>query len=625
MEASRRAAAFAIVACAVGCTPRPEAPPPKPPVAVAARPAPPEPDLSPVPAPSERVLVARVQKPETLVETLASWAGLPLELEQVLPGRFREAPIVWEAPVEAVAVLSEHRGRPVLAGVISVGLRSTEEGRDFAESEGLTASRVAPGVFRLSGRDGPSCAIAASVGPTSARLVCGEAWSDVDQLLPYATRGLPNEDLGTDDLTLRAFAAPLQRRFRQEIDSVRVLAGLLLRRLQRDEPHFDRELSQVIYALSDEARALALDAESLELVARLDRTGRRMELEVGLSLSATSSFTAQVLSDLAQRGAPPSEAFWALPGMGSSASYLIPQDRERMAPIFTKIADLVDAYLESRGVSVASRRAPRELLQGSLTAAMGGGGQVSGALPVPSGATRVQRLEASLGWTVGYVQVAADRATRPFFDLARVLGDKRLFSALDGDLAKAVPKLTHRVVRVPGVAARATAFKMTLPPPWVDVLLDDGPSGADKNHATKGRSPSASLTFLMVPEGESTLFAISADEAECVRRLSDLHAGRGKKLSDLAELSWLREKKLFSGGYTSLESLSDYLTSRLGADRSGLFQSAPYQGRSLWPSAVSAERRPGGGVLARWAMVVPGDAFADLAVLIPSLVFAGSP
>src|SRR5262245_48061987 len=95
------ALALTCAACGGAATPPPQGPATPPP---ASKPAPlvETPDLSPVPAPAGLFVVGRINRPTTLTDTVARWAGLPVGLRQVLPlsGKDLDAAIAWDAPIE---------------------------------------------------------------------------------------------------------------------------------------------------------------------------------------------------------------------------------------------------------------------------------------------------------------------------------------------------------------------------------------------------------------------------------------------------------------------------------------------------------------------------------------------
>ena len=126
------------------------------------------PDLSPVPAPTDLVLVGRFKNPHAALDTVSKWAGLPMTISELLPEDARQfAKVIdWEAPLE-IAVALDPRGEgkvPQPLAVISIGLGSLADAVAASRASGATVRRVQPGVFRTTISDPHSCALAASVG-----------------------------------------------------------------------------------------------------------------------------------------------------------------------------------------------------------------------------------------------------------------------------------------------------------------------------------------------------------------------------------------------------------------------------------------------------------------------------
>jgi hypothetical protein len=404
-----RAFAIGLVTC-LGCAAKP------PPAAAPTAPSPPAalveaetaPDLSPVAAPEDLVLVGRLSRPRLLVETIAGWAGMPVRLQDLLPHELRgvDAVLAWDAPIELAAVLDRRSTAKVAPPliVLSIGLTSLPRALDLAREHGASPTRVAPSIYRVPVDDEVTCALAAAVGAAPARLVCGTEWQSVEELLPYATRGLPREKLGGDDLHLELRAAPLQRRYAQEIAAVRLLTGLLLRQGQSDSPRLDRVLTEAAYGVADELKAIATELDRFEIRARLDESNKALELGTVLSFSKDSSFTAQLFEDMGKRAAPPPAVFWALPRSAEGAGYAVGLDPKRIGTLTNVAAELLDAYLEQQKAPAGLRRRVRGVLD-ALPILASAEAHAGGALPLPKPASAVDRVNQRLGWRVSVAQV----------------------------------------------------------------------------------------------------------------------------------------------------------------------------------------------------------------------------
>jgi hypothetical protein len=183
--------------------------------------------------PAEVVVVGRIARPRLFAETLTRWSSLPIRVEDMIPPQARafSRTVLWEAPIETLVALDAFGEgklpRPLFIG--SVGLKSLDEALSTAEALQLPTRKVAPGIYRVGDFPDASCAVAVSLGAAPARLVCGNASKDVDVLLPYATRGLPNEPQTGADFELTLDAKPIQARYGHDVTSLRLFAGVAQR------------------------------------------------------------------------------------------------------------------------------------------------------------------------------------------------------------------------------------------------------------------------------------------------------------------------------------------------------------------------------------------------------------
>ncbi|MGC4089904.1 MAG: hypothetical protein QM756_18855 [Polyangiaceae bacterium] len=228
----------------------------------------PKSNLSPVAAPDDLIAVGRLARPRALFETLANWCGFPVHVSDLLPSEVRvlNDVVAWDAPVEVAAVLDRHSSEkvPPPEYVVSVGLTSLTKVLSAAKDKGFEATRVSSSVYRVPLSDEVFCAVAAAAGAAPVRLVCSASWQNVEDLLPYATRGLPREDFAGQDLYLALRPAPLQRRYGQEIGALPLFVGIGLRQIQSDSPRLDRALADAAYGLAGELKTLAMQLDGFE-------------------------------------------------------------------------------------------------------------------------------------------------------------------------------------------------------------------------------------------------------------------------------------------------------------------------------------------------------------------------
>lgn len=580
------------------------------------------PDLSPVPAPADLVLVGRLGRPRTLFETLATWSGVPVRVSDVLPPEMKdfEQVVVWDAPIELTGALdrrsTEKVPEPLLA--LSVGLTSVQETVAIARDRGANVTQVAPGVFRVNIDESASCAIAASLGPTRARLVCAEEWSDLEELLPYATRGMPTRDLGANDLYIELAAEPIRRRYTQEISSLRAVAGLLLRMASLDDKRFDRVLTDVAYGVADELKALANEADAVRVTGKLDDASKSLELGYSLTLRSTateSSFISQLLKDAGRKAAPPPDAFWQLPANASTAAYSVVPDPARLIPPLQTLAELTDAYLEYEKVAPSVRKRTRRIIEAyaRLTAA---GTYASG--PVPEGSTGLASPILRSGWSVGTANQRADALTSVFADVAALLTDPefaRLLRTRFQVERKLLPRLRSSIVKVKGFEARATAYQLELPRELLAKLEDATElKGEPKPNAPK----QTNVVIVLVPDGERTFVAYAREQKQAIQLLETLRAGTEKTLATVPELQALRNVRAVWGGYFMLEELVSYFDALAKQQGVDLLTRMPNHGRTPWlMRADVTEAAP--GMTFSMSIGIPQGAFQDVGSLIPDL------
>jgi hypothetical protein len=585
----------------------------------------PAPDLTPVPAPQELILFGRLSRPKTLFETLATWVGVPFGVANALPPDLKELEhvIAWDAPVELAGVLdrrSTEKVPPPLL-VVSIGLTSVDKALDVARDHGGNVTQVAPGVFRVTADGEVSCAIAASLGPSPARVVCGESWSHVEELLPYATRGLPTRDLGANDLHVELAAEPIRRKYNQELSSLRAVAGLVLRMASLDDRRFDRVLTDVVYGLADELKALATEADRVQITARLDPTAKVLEFGEAVVLrsptGAESSFTAQLFQDLARRQMVAPDVFWQLPANASTGAYSVGADAARVSALLKSVIELADAYLEHEKVAPALRKRVRRVLE--TYSSLSSTGVYAAGIPA-NPANTIPVL--NTGWSIGTSSQRADVITGLLGDMSALLADRELARLLKERLnfdAKLLPRMKSQVVAVKGFPARATAYQIELPAGLVEQLekATDAKRAAGKEKALK-----STLSLIVVPDGDRSFVAYSADQKQAIALLEAVHSPTEKKLASVSELQPLRSKPAWSAGFWTIEALLPYVDSLAKEKGIDLLTRMPNHGRSPWLFRLEiTDRAPALSVSG--TLRIPQGAFQDAGSLIPELAAAG--
>jgi hypothetical protein len=512
-------------------------------------------DLSPVGAPPELFVVGRLKRPGPVVDTLGKWAGLPMSfrslLGQELDGLDRV--IAWDAPVELAVALTPDGKRPGVRAVVSIGLVSLSDTLNAARDRGRTPERIAPEVYGFSGPNGARCAAGPALGGSSARLVCGAKRGDVEGLFAYATRGLPNENLGNRDLEVELRAEPLRQRFSSEIAGTRLFAGFLLRQIELDSPRFDRAVADAAYAVADELVLSVEDADTLKLGGSLDETNRNVSLELAWKLRSTRSWLAGLASELSSRPGPPPPAFARLPGDATVAGYTVDLRSERTAPMRASLTEVVDAYLEHEKLGKGTREHAKRLIASMFSASVSAV-QAKGSLA----AGTFNEAERKFGWRVARVELPIAEVDRMGDDVHALISDRALFKALAKRFeinAKVPLKSELLPVKGKGIPAGARSLTVTMPPELAEELRKS--AGRREKVDPKEQFK---LVMVWAPDGPTaTALAISPDKKDATERLRAFFAEGGKRLGARAELAAMHVARALHADFFSLAGLFDSL------------------------------------------------------------------
>lgn len=597
-----------------GCGGAPQKPPEQPRAPVAPKPAPvvETADLSPVAAPSGLFVVGRLKRPTALADAVAHWAGVPLGLRDVLPFAAKDLDnvLLWDAPVE-LAVAATPSGRKGVAEVgVSVGLTGTEQALAAAHRGGYEVKRLGPEIYAVGGTPHASCAIAPAVGSAAARLVCSHHAAELEDLLPYMTRGLPNEPLGQRDLELELRVEPLRQRFATELGSARLFAGFVVRELQLDAPRFDTALSDAAYGLADELVALTHDVNTVRLEATVDEQKRVIDMDFSLAFGDKKSFVARAIAERGQHQGPPPDEFWKLPADAESAGYTQAFNPATYEHVGAGIVELADAYLEYAKVGKATRDRVTRVVQ-TCFRWDGVNESASGrdAEPAPKGA----KVGGSSEWTLTRVEHPPATLKGVLTDLSGILGDKELRAMLARSLKvsdKELPSGRMVALHAPGVPAGTRALVVKVPND-LGPLVGRSFGLSAKDNAT----PPREFAVAVIPVGTSALVA-TADSTQVLGvRVGELLAGKGATLATRSDLAPLRALDAASAGYFTLLGV---LSGTLGHGVSSPSEvAAGLPNHAAVPMVIDFSVDPQTGSKAKWHLAVPAGVFQDLPGLIP--------
>jgi hypothetical protein len=592
-----------------------KAPPPRaaPPVQVVEE----QPDLSPVERPKEVVALAQLKRPRAFIDTIAGWSNLPLDLDSALPGSARAFArvVAWEAPVHAVVALDAFaEGRfPKPLAVVSIGLESLGAALHAAEAQDVPTRKLAPGVYRIGAEGSVTCSAAVSRGTAPARLVCGDSQKDVDVLLPYATRGLSAEPEAPSDLHLRVDFAPLQTRYGRDVAALRQFGGVAIRELARDQPRFDRALSDAVLGGIDEAIALFGDLRDFELTAMIDQPSAQLKVLAQMRLKEQKSWTATTLAATVPALVPADLP--KLPPDAIAASYTVALPHERFTPLVRVAAELAEGYLEEQKIPPASRKHARQLLEGTF-AKMPEAYQFSWSPPPTTANSEPERAT-----TVTRVNEVALRVTDALDDLAALLRDPALKKWAKQKLEldeKAWPKITKRQQRLPGFKVSAWAYEMSLDRaawakldgPW-SKLVEQLPAGGQDGKPL-------SLSIVVQPDATFTWIITAANLNEAKRVAEEQRKPSAQPFAPIPS------GKVVSAGYFTLQAVAESLSRQArGLEPRGVLSKTPQRGMTRMP--VRSRVEPS---LAVVEMEIPAAVFGDAAAALaqaPAALLRGNP
>jgi hypothetical protein len=458
-------------------------------------------------------------------------------------------------------------------------------------------------VFGFSGPSGLNCVVGPALGSANARLVCGDRAGEVEELFAYATRGLPNENLGPRDLELELRGEPLRRRFSSEIAGTRLFAGFLLRQIELDHPRFDRALSDAVYGVADELVLQAEDTDSFEIGGMLDDANKNVSLEIAWKFRSTRSWVARYVSELSRRPAPPPPPFARLPGDARSAGYSVDFGTDKSKPIRAAMLELIDAYLEYERAEKDTRDQARRFFTQAFQIMGTSYVQASGTFGPTS---RASELAKKLGWRVSRSETKAEDVERLFADLHGLVADRKFWKlvAKRFDLdAKAQPKTRLVPLKGKGVPAGARAFVLTVP----SGLVEKVQKGASSRFKLESKEP-IKLVAAFCPDGAgATVLVTSFDEKDAAERLSSFLGEAGQRLGQRNDLGPLRSGRALAAEFFTLLGVFESFAAA-GAEKSG----RPMPNRGETPIFSSYTATPGPPLTLSASLTVPAAAIADL-------------
>lgn len=568
--------------------------------------------LTPVAAPADLALVARLKRPLHVAEGLLGWASFPVRPLDLLPYEAQDLKpvIAWDSSVELALVPPVGNEQP--AWIASVGLTSLDAGVELAQRRGLQPQRQAQGLYRVRPFGKLECAIASSLGPSPARLACAGDEAALARLLPYATRGLPLEKLSEEDLYLELRVEPLRQRYGKDLASARVVANSIVKRVELDHPRFDRALAAAALAIADEIKFSVEDVDSLRLSGSLVEERSAIELAMHARFRSQSSWVAMLAADSAAQTKAPPAAFFRLPVDASTASFVSGILPSRFDTIKKSSVEIVDAYLEHHKIGAPARKRAEQLIQGYLSLA--GGGPVASAEGIEPGKGDPESREFGIWLLPDDSKKLGDLLA----DFAFLTSDRSFRKALAKFLEvdqKELPKARVKAWKGKGVPKGSSLLEVEIPDTELLERATQRFAGA-KQQRPAGKP--ARIVIAVVPDGSGSAVGFGRDERILERRLEAIVSGKGKTLADHPSAAELRKVRASYFGFFTLEAMVRALSKEIPGIPLQMLEVVPNRGQT--PITVSASGVAGPPLDVSLRMEVPKGVAQDLGAIAPALM-----
>jgi hypothetical protein len=577
-----------LLAACGGAPPGAAVPPPPPDLNVNKVKEPPV-DVSPVAEPGNLVVLARMNKPDAIVKTVATWTHLPLPSGKDLVRQVNETladVLDLSQPLDAaVAVtISRHGVEPLFA--FSVGVTSFDEAKARVTAR-YKAVPVTNGGLKIHGLldrghraevednddddDREVCILAhAAVG---AKLVCGPG-SAVDALTPYMARTMARETWKSD-LHVEMRPEPV----RTPLSEMRGALPMLARSMTGSHSQAVREL---VDASVGEAMDIVEDAQKLTVDATINDNG--VNATSRFEFRGNKSVFARALTDTS-RAEPAPAAFWHLPGDTDTALFMRGSDPKLYDHAREILANLLTEGMDSAQLPPAEKKAVHDLVADKMLRLFTNGGtgiyakgfdqtaldkalKARGALKEDdfAGDTAAKRAiaEQMIGWHLYQVSDPIAKVG-PILKDWSALWNRPTFAKWVSDTthstAKELPKM--RIAPMPaGVTLPKDAVHLEVSVPMDEPPPPPAPRGQPPKPAPKPQKAVPQKPVVVhvfaVPDGSATWLALGLDGKLVATKAGQAlsSANDATSLGKMAQgVDLLKEPKINGGGLVTLRGL----------------------------------------------------------------------
>jgi len=573
------------------------------------------------------IVVGRLQSPAASVDLLASWTGLPLDWRALMDGALprtslgpgREV-LALDAPVDLLVTLPRAGSAPEPRMAFSVGVASLEGALELAEALDEDVEAVGTRLYRIGGRGELTCMLGPAAGRAPARLVCGDGFGDVEELMPYMTRSLPRETVGAADVHVELRVEPIRRMYGPTLAQAGQLGiPFLVRELSLDDPRLDRAVAEVARGLLAEGIALIDDVDRLSLTVDLDAAAGAARGAMTVDFRAAKSWTGTTLLDAAPRATTVPDAFWNLPADVPAASFSAPSNPERWREARRSAGEILDALLVIGKVpdplrKQATRLVEQTLTRSAATVVVQGTNPAPGKRPVAEDGTdelEVRFLPAlvqQLGWQIHRVEAPAKEYTDYFDGFVRVYNDRAITKLLEERIPDLEPAAMPRLAAKPagaGFPVGSRRYELTFTSP-----SDGAPVTVTQLH------------LVVVPNGKQTWIAVGGDLGVLRQETARLLTPTAKTLRDRPGLEGLQRERFTGAGFTTLRrsfsgSLQQYFEMS-DAEVARVMNLLPARGET--PMITTVRVTAAGAPRLEWATVMPKAVVQDMATAVPAVM-----
>jgi uncharacterized membrane protein YkoI len=610
------------------------------------------------------IALGRLARPSSLASTFSGWVGLPFDpkiVDALEPG-LSEA-LALDAPIEFAVALPPGNVTDVVPNVVlSLGLASTEKAKAMLENyNGASLSEKNPGVWVSADDARTHCAVAASLGKTTSRLVCGPNAASLRELLPYATRGLPMEELGSADLRIELRAQALYRRYGAAAQVGKTVAvPAFLKFVALNDPKFDRPLADVAYAVSDDLLDWFQDLDRITFDLSAQNKPEQVTTSVRVSHKSQKSLIATAAVSASGRMAPPSPLYFDLPATVTHAEYFTAADPKVTEHPRMLTRALLDGFLTHLEVNPELRREVTTAFENVFSIAPA---TVWGHVPVAFPAKPKQTETDVVNSLVGCHIIGLDGPASPFQsalkawvkldnDKAYKKGLNRVFASKLEDeniessqavskknTTKQKPKaaktkpfadlwnIKSKTLR--GLPNGSEVVQITFQAKDTEALVRETQKKLHKHSKLpKTELTTIALYVAVVPDGTRTWLLFATDEANLTEQAKSLLTGsNAPRLSTRSDIAQLRGKNAYRAGFTSLLEVKEWLAFAMhvngkpSKEAETLYSTLPNHGATpvFFQSMVTGDAQH---PTIESSIVLPRAVFDDIAASIPVLMMS---